>query len=82
MKRNNNILEENYMLISEWHSESTDNTGQNIQKFGSTVKFMVFMDQSEEALVDSLSDHFSSWDKFGIQFMQNVLKVVSLNRFF
>ena len=43
---------------------------------------MSFMDQGEEALVDSLSDHFSSWDKLGIQLVENVLEVVSLNGFF
>ena len=43
---------------------------------------MVFMDQGEETLVDSLSDHFSSWNEFGIQLVQNILKIVSLDRFF
>lgn len=42
---------------------------------------MVFMDQSEETLVDSLSDHFSSWNEFGIQLVQNILKIVSFDRF-
>lgn len=42
---------------------------------------MVFMDQGEETLVDSLSDHFSSWNEFGIQLVQNILKIVSLDRF-
>jgi len=40
------------------------------------------MDQEEDRLVDCLSNHFPSWDEFSIKFMQDVFKVVSLNRFF
>jgi len=46
-----NILEEDYVFISEWDSESTDDTGENVQQLSGTIEFMVFMDKSEEALV-------------------------------
>ena len=40
------------------------------------------MDQSEEALVDGLSDHFSPWDKLGVQLVKNVLEVVPFDGLF
>ena len=76
------ILEEDYVFISEWDSESTDDTGENVQQLSGTIEFMVFMDKSEEALVHWLSNHFSSGNKLGIKFMEDVFEVVSLNRFF
>jgi len=39
------------------------------------------MNKEEERLVDCLSNHFPSWDQFGVKFMQNVFKVISLNWF-
>ena len=66
MKRNNNILEEDNVLISEWDSETTDNTCQDIEKLGGTVELMSFMNECEEAFINSLSNHLSSWHKFRI----------------
>jgi len=82
MKRNNDVVKEDNMLISERYSESTDDTGKDIQQLGGTVELMVFMNKGEETLVHWLSDHFSSWHEFSIQFMKDVLKIISLNRFF
>ena len=82
MEWDDNILEEDYVFISEWDSESTDDTGENVQQLSGTIEFMVFMDKSEEALVHWLSNHFSSGNKLGIKFMEDVFEVVSLNRFF
>lgn len=42
---------------------------------------MVLMDQSIEALVDSLSDHLTSWDKLSVEFVKNILQIVSLYTF-
>ena len=66
MERDDNVLEEDYMLISERNSESTDNASQNIKKLCSPVELMVLMNKCEELLVDSLSNHFTSWNELGI----------------
>jgi hypothetical protein len=48
MKRDNHILEENYVLVSEGHRETRDNGSQDIEELGSAVELMGFMDQTEE----------------------------------
>jgi predicted glycosyltransferase involved in capsule biosynthesis len=78
VKRNDNILEEDYVLVSQWHSETTNDRSKDIQKFSSSVELVGLMNQSEETLVDCLSDHLSSWHKLGVKLMQDVFKVVSL----
>jgi len=60
------ILEENNMLIPEWDRKSTDDTSQNVEQLGSTVEFVVFVDESKEALIDGLSNHFPSWHELGV----------------
>ena len=80
MKGNDDGLEENYVFISERDCKATDNTGENIQEFGSSIKFVGCVNKGEKALVNSFSNHFSSWDELGIQFVQNALKVVSFDR--
>ena len=82
MEWDDNVLEENNMLISEWDSKSTNDTGQDIEKLSSSIELVDFMDQSEEALVDGLSDHFSPWDKLGVQLVKNVLEVVPFDGLF
>ena len=49
MEWDDNVLEENNMLISEWDSKSTNDTGQDIEKLSSSIELVDFMDQSEEA---------------------------------
>ena len=73
MKWNNDILEEDYVFISQRNSEATDNTCQNIQEFGRTIEFVILVNECKELLVDSLSNHFSSWNQFSIELMKNVL---------
>jgi hypothetical protein len=51
VKWNDNVLEENYMLISEWDSETTDDTCKDIEKLSSTIEFVSLMNEGEEALV-------------------------------
>jgi len=67
------VLEENNVLVSEWDSESTDNTCENIQKLCGTIELMRLMDKEMETLIDCLSNHFPSWDEFSIKFMKNIL---------
>jgi hypothetical protein len=80
VKRNNNVLEEDNVLISQWNSESTDDTRQNVEKLGSTVEFVSLMDECKETLIDGLTDHFSSRNKLGVQFVKDILEIVSLDR--
>lgn len=60
MQRDDNILEEDNVLLSEWYSESWNNGGQDVQKLSSTVELVSLVNQGVEALVDCLSDHLSS----------------------
>lgn len=82
MEGNDDGLEENDVFVSERNCKATDYTSENIQEFGSSIEFVGRVNKGEKALVNSFSNHFSSWDKFGIKLMQNVLKVVTLDRFF
>ena len=79
VKWDNNIREENDVFVSKRYCKTTDNTCQDVQKFGSAVEFVGFMDEGKEALIDSLSDHLPSWHQFCIELMQNVFQIVSLD---
>lgn len=80
MQRNNNILEEYYMLFSQRNCKTWDDTGQNIQKLRSSIKFISLMNETIKTVVDCFSNHFSSWNQFGIQSMQNIFQVLSFSR--
>lgn len=79
MERDDNVLEKNDVFVPKWDSESTDDTCENIEKFCGTIKFVSFVDQGVEALINCLSNHLSSWNKFGVQLVQDVFEVISLN---
>lgn len=79
MERNDDGIEEDNVLIPEWHSETRDDTGQDVEQLGGTIEFVVLVDQSEEALVDGLSNHLSAGHKLGVELMKDVLEVVSLD---
>lgn len=79
MKRYDNVLEKDDMLISQRNSESTNDTGQNVKKLSSTVEFMILVNQSKEAFIDGLTDHLSSRHKFGVELVKNVLQIVSFD---
>ena len=53
---------------------STDNGGVDVQKLGGTVEFVVLVNQCKEALVDGLTDHFSSRYKLGVKLVLNGYK--------
>ena len=69
MKRNDDILEENNVLLSQGHCETRNNTGQNIQQLRSSIEFEGLVDERVEAIVDSLTDHLSSGHQLGVQTM-------------
>lgn len=82
MQGDDYILEKNYVFVSEWDSESTNDTCKNIEKFSGSIEFVGFVYKGVEAFVDGLSNHLSSWNKLGIELVKNVLKIVSLDGLF
>ena len=57
---NDNVLEEDHVLVSQGDSETGDDTRENIEKLSGAVEFMGFMNKTEEALVNSFSNHFTA----------------------
>ena len=78
MQWDDDVLEKDYVFISQWHRETRDDTRQDVEELGGTIELVVLVDEGEEALVDSLSNHLSSWYEFGVQLVKNVLQVVPL----
>ena len=92
MQWDDNGLKENDVFFSQRHSESTDNTGQDIKQLGGSIELEVLVNKGVEAafndklvnyliiklLCDCFSDHFSSWDELGVQSVEDVLQVLSL----
>lgn len=60
MKRNDDVLEEGHMLVSERDSESRDDGGQDVQEFSSAIEFMRFVNERVEGLILGLSNHLAS----------------------
>ena len=60
MQWDNNILEENDVLITKGYRKARNDGGQDIKQLSSSIELMRFVNQTEEALVDSFSDHFST----------------------
>ena len=77
VQRNDNSLEEVNVFLSEWNGESGNDGGEDVQQFWGTIELEVLMDQGVEAISDGLSDHLSSWNKLGVESVQDVLQVLS-----
>jgi hypothetical protein len=60
MEWDDDILEEDHVLISQRDGESRDNTRKDIKKLSGAIEFMCFVDKTEEALIDSFSNHFTT----------------------
>jgi len=82
MEGDNDGLEEVDVFFSQGDRETTDDTSQNIQKFSSTVEFVVFVDKSVEAISDGLSDHFSSGNELSVESVKDILEIFSFSGFF
>lgn len=48
------------MLISQWDCKTRNDTCEDIKKLSGAIKFVGFVNKTEEAFVDSFSNHFSS----------------------
>lgn len=82
MKRNDDILEEDDVFLSQGNCKSRDDAGQNIKKFRSSIELESLMNKTVEAVIDGFSDHLSPWNQFGIKSMKNILEVFSFSWFF
>lgn len=60
MEGNDDILEEDYMLISQRNRKATDDTCKDVKQFSSAIELVSLMDQAIEALIHGFSYHFSS----------------------
>ena len=70
------------MFIPKRYRKAANDTGKNVEQLGSSVEFMIFMNESEEALVDGLTDHFTAGYEFCVELVQDVLQIISLDRLF
>jgi hypothetical protein len=61
VERDDHILEEDDVLVSQRDSESGNDTGQNVEKLGGTVELVCFVNECVEALVNCLTNHLSPW---------------------
>ena len=82
VERNNDVFEEDDVLLSQWHCETRDDAGQNVQQLRGAVEFEGLVDEGVEAVVDGLSDHLTSGDQLGVKSVKNVLEVFSLSWLF
>ena len=73
MKGDDDILEKYDMFFSQRNSKSTDNAGQNVQKFTCSIEFVDLVDKNMEAVSNSLPDHFSPWNQLGVESVENIL---------
>ena len=80
MQRDNHIIEEEHVLVSQGHRKARDDARQDIQQLCCTVKLMRFVDEGVEALIHGLPDHLSARDQLGVELVQDILEVVTLDR--
>jgi hypothetical protein len=86
------VFEENNVLFSERDRESTDDRSEDVEQLSCSVELVRLVDEGVKAFVNGFSDHLSSRDELsyrllkidiyylGVELVENVLKVVSLNR--
>ena len=78
VERDDDSLEEVDVFLSEGDGEARNDGGQDIQEFWGPVELVVLVDEGVEAVSDRFPDHFSPWDKLGVESVQDVLEVFSL----
>jgi hypothetical protein len=60
MQRDNHILEEYHMLVTEGYGKTTDNGCQDVKELSSTIEFVSFVNQLIERFIDGLADHLAT----------------------
>lgn len=76
------ILEKFDVLFSQWYCETTNDGCIDIKKLWDSVESESLMNESMEVVVHCPTDHFTSWDEFSIQSMENIFEIFSLPWFF
>jgi hypothetical protein len=79
VERNDNGVKEDDVLVPKGNRETRDDAGEDIEQLSGTIELVVFVDESEEAFIYGLSNHLSAGHQLGIELMQDVLEVVSLD---
>ena len=79
VERNDDVLEEQDVLVSQRHSKARDDRGLDVENLGRAVELMTLMHESEEALIHCFSNHLAPRYELCVQFVQNVFEVVALN---
>lgn len=82
VKSNYDVLEESDVFFSQRNSKTRNDGSQNIQELRCAVEFEIFVDQTVETVIDSLSDHLSSGNQFSVEPMKDVLEILSFSGFF
>ena len=62
MEWNDDCMEEDDVLLSEWHGVTRDDSGEDVEQFGSTVELVLLVDQTQEAFVDIFPQHLAAWN--------------------
>ena len=62
MEWNYDCVEEDNVLLSEWHGVTRNNSGEDVEQFGSTIELVLLVDQTQEAFVDMLPQHLAAWN--------------------
>ena len=61
VQRNDNVLKEDNVLVTEGHGKSRDDTCLDVQKFCCSVELVRLVNKRIEALIDGLANHLASW---------------------
>ena len=60
MERDDHILEENDMLVTQGNSKTRDDARLDVKKLSCAIELVHLVDQRVEALIDGLADHFAT----------------------
>ena len=53
-------VEEDDMLLSEWHGVTRDDSRKDVEQFGGTIELVLLVDQTQEAFVDMFPQHLAA----------------------
>lgn len=76
------ILEENNMFFSQWHCKTWDDACKDIKQLWCSVELVGFVNQTVQAVIHGLSDHFSSRHQFSVESVEDIFQILSLSGFF
>ncbi len=77
MKRNDNVLEEVDMLVTEGHCKARNNSGEDVENLSSAIELMLLVDEIVEGIGEGLADHLAARHYLGVYFMEDSLEVLA-----